>query len=83
LLDERGEFAAGRDLLAFPSAGWRAGDWWYQRHDIPIPADLKPGNYQLEIGVYSQADGSRWRALDAAGNDIGDRWVVGAIQVIK
>ena len=36
LLDERGEFAAGRDLLAFPSAGWRAGDWWYQRHDIPI-----------------------------------------------
>jgi hypothetical protein len=83
LLDGRGEFATGRDLLAFPSAGWHVGDWWYQRNDIPIPADLKPGNYQLELGVYSQADGSRWRALDAAGNDIGDRWVVGAIQVIQ
>jgi 4-amino-4-deoxy-L-arabinose transferase-like glycosyltransferase len=81
LLDERGVFAAGRDLLAFPSAGWRAGDWWYQRHDLPIPADLKLGSYQLEIGVYSQADGSRWRALDAAGNDLGDRWVPGAVQV--
>jgi 4-amino-4-deoxy-L-arabinose transferase-like glycosyltransferase len=83
LLDVRGEFAAGRDLLAFPSAGWRAGDWWYQRHDLPIPADLQPGQYQIEIGVYSQADGSRWRALDAAGNDIGDRWAPGTIQVIK
>ncbi|HEY4722999.1 MAG TPA: hypothetical protein VII92_14195, partial [Anaerolineae bacterium] len=37
LLDERGEFAAGRDLLAFPTAGWRNGDVWIQQNDVPLP----------------------------------------------
>ena len=81
LLDEHGEFAAGRDLLAFPTAGWRDGDVWIQQNDVPLPADLKPGQYQIETGVYSQADGSRWRAFDAQGNDAGDRLLLSRIEV--
>ena len=81
LLDERGEFAAGRDLLAFPTAGWRDGDVWIQQNDVPLPADLKPGQYRLEMGVYSQADGSRWRVYDAQGNDAGDRLLLSRIEV--
>jgi hypothetical protein len=81
LLNEQGEFAAGRDLLAFPTAGWRNGDVWLQQNDVPLPADLKPGKYQLEIGVYSQADGSRWRAYDAQGNDAGDRLLLSEVEV--
>jgi hypothetical protein len=81
LLNEQGEFAAGRDLLAFPTAGWRDGDAWIQQNDVPLPADLKPGKYQLEIGVYSQADGSRWRVYDAQGNDAGDRLLLSEIEV--
>jgi len=81
LLNEQGEFAAGRDLLAFPTAGWRNGDVWIQQNDVPLPADLKPGKYQLEIGVYSQADGLRWRVYDAQGNEAGDRLLLSEIEV--
>ena len=81
LLNEQGEFAAGRDLLAFPTAGWRNGDVWIQQNDVPLPADLKEGKYRLEIGAYSQADGSRWRVYDAQGNEAGDRLLLGRIEV--
>jgi hypothetical protein len=81
LLNERGELAAGRDLLAFPTAGWRSGDVWLQQNDVPLPAGLKPGKYRLEIGVYSQADGSRWRVYDAQGNEAGDRLLLSEIGV--
>ncbi len=81
LLNARGEFAAGRDLLAFPTAGWRDGDWWHQRNDVPVPANTPAGVYQIEIGAYSQADGSRWRVYDASGQDIGDRFILASIGV--
>jgi hypothetical protein len=81
VLNEKGEFVAGRDLLAFPTAGWRNGDVWLQQNDVPLPADLKPGQYQVEIGVYSQADGSRWRVYDAQGHDTGDRYLWNEIEV--
>jgi 4-amino-4-deoxy-L-arabinose transferase-like glycosyltransferase len=81
LLNEQGEFVAGRDLLAFPTAGWRDGDVWLQQNDVPLPADLKAGAYRLEIGAYSQADGSRWRVVDAQGNDAGDRLLLNEMEV--
>ena len=83
LLDSQGEFAAGRDLLAFPTAGWRSGDVWVQQNDVPLPADLKAGNYRLEIGAYSQADNVRWRVVDAQGNDAGDRLLLNEIEVVS
>ncbi|HTP08359.1 MAG TPA: glycosyltransferase family 39 protein [Anaerolineae bacterium] len=81
VLNQQGEFVAGRDLLAYPTAGWHNGDVWFQQNDVPLPADLKPGRYQVELGVYSQADGSRWRVYDAQGNDIGDRYLWNEIEV--
>ena len=81
LLNEQGEFVAGRDLLAFPTAGWREGDVWLQQNDVPLPADLKPGTYQIELGAYSQADGARWRVYDVPGNEAGDRLLLGRIEV--
>ncbi len=81
LLNAQGEFAAGRDLLAFPTAGWRNGDMWIQQNDVPLPADLRPGQYQIEMGVYSQADGSRWPVFDAQGNNAGDRLLLSRIEV--
>jgi 4-amino-4-deoxy-L-arabinose transferase-like glycosyltransferase len=81
LLNEQGEFVAGRDLLAYPTAGWRNSDVLIQQNDVPLPADLKPGKYQIEMGVYSQADGSRWRVYDARGNDVGDRLLLKEIEL--
>jgi hypothetical protein len=81
LLDGRGELKVGRDLLGFPSAGWRTGDVWVQQNDLQLPCVIEPGTYQLEIGVYSQADGSRWRVIDAAGADRGDRLLLSRVEV--
>lgn len=81
LLDQRGELKTGRDLLGFPSAGWRTGDVWVQQNDLQLPCAIEPGTYQLEIGVYSQADGSRWRVIDAAGADRGDRLRLSEVDV--
>ena len=83
LLNGHGELKVGRDLLGFPSAGWRTGDVWVQQNDLQLPCVIEPGMYQLEIGVYSQADGSRWRVIDAAGVDRGDRVLLNQIEVIK
>ncbi len=81
LLDEQGEFAAGRDLLAFPTAGWRSGDVWIQQNDVPLPTNLKPGKYRIELGMYSQADGSRWHIYDTQGKDAGDRLLLADVEV--
>jgi len=81
LLDERGELKVGRDLLGYPTAGWRDGDVWVQQNDLPLPCVLEPGMYQLEIGVYSYADNVRWRVFDAAGADRGDRLLLSKIAV--
>jgi 4-amino-4-deoxy-L-arabinose transferase-like glycosyltransferase len=81
LLNAQGGFAAGRDLLAFPTAGWRNGDVWVQQNDVPLPADLKPGTYQIEMGMYSQADNSRWHVYDAQGNDAGDRLLLSEVEI--
>jgi hypothetical protein len=56
---------------------------WLQQNDLPLPADLKPGKYRLEIGVYSQADGSRWRAYDAQGNNVGERLLLNEVEVVN
>jgi 4-amino-4-deoxy-L-arabinose transferase-like glycosyltransferase len=81
LLDQKGELKVGRDLLGFPSAGWRTGDVWVQQNDLQLPCVMEPGVYQLEIGVYSQADGSRWRVIDNAGADRGDRLLLSSVEV--
>ena len=81
LLDEHGELATGRDLLAFPTAGWQNGDVWVQQNDLRLPTDLAPGKYRLEIGAYSQADGSRWPIFDPQGHAAGNRLLLNEIEV--
>ncbi len=81
VLNDRGDFAAGRDLLAYPTAGWRDGDVWLQQNDVQLPSTVDAGTYRLEIGVYSQADNVRWRIYDPAGNDVGDRLLLSEVVV--
>jgi hypothetical protein len=81
LLNARGDLATGRDLLAYPTAGWRDGDVWLQQNDVQIPSTLDAGTYRLEIGAYSQADNVRWRIYDTAGNDVGDRLLLSEVTI--
>ena len=68
LLDAQGQFVAGRDLLAVPTAGWRTGDVWVQFQDMQTPASAQPGIYPIEVGVYNRAAQSvkRWSLPDGS-----------------
>jgi hypothetical protein len=76
LLDAQGQFVAGRDLLAVPTAGWRTGDMWVQFQDMQIPTSAQPGIYPIEIGVYNRADMKRWLVPDGS-----DRLLLSPVQI--
>ncbi len=43
----------------FPTNLWKPGEGLRDRHILKIPADLAPGNYSLEIGMYLPANSVR------------------------
>ncbi len=42
-----------------PTNGWQTVETIIDPHQIEIPADFSPGDYQLEIGLYVRATGAR------------------------
>lgn len=64
-----------------PTTGWRAGEEIEDRHGLPILAGTPPGQYQLEIGLYRSDTGARLPVRDRDGKEIGDRLLVGPIEV--
>ena len=57
---------AQHDGLGSPPHGWAAGDLIVQKHVLSLSADLPPGLYRLQLGVYNAPAGPR---LSAAGAD--------------
>ncbi len=54
---------AGHDGLplggSYSTSRWATGEWVLDQHEIPLPADLPPGTYLLEAGLYLLATGER------------------------
>ncbi|MGC8837863.1 MAG: hypothetical protein ACP5UM_05550, partial [Anaerolineae bacterium] len=44
---------------SYGTSRWAAGEWVLDQHEIRLPADLPPGTYQLEAGLYLLATGER------------------------
>jgi len=78
LLDVQGQYVAGRDLLAVPTAGWRTGDVWVQFQNFQVPASAPPGTYPIEIGLYDRAAQGvqRWRLPDGS-----DRLLLSPVEI--
>jgi hypothetical protein len=53
----------------FPTNRWQVGQVLRDRHTLKIPADLAPGNYTVEIGMYLPATGARL-PIDGAADKI-------------
>ena len=66
LLDGAGNVVAQNDGLALLSGKLRPGDEFVQLHAIQLPADLPPGLYGWQLGVYNEKSGERLRLLDGA-----------------
>jgi hypothetical protein len=53
LLDENGAYSGGQDRLDVWYENWRIGDMFAQVQDVAIDSNIKPGEYQIEIGWYN------------------------------
>ena len=60
---------------------WLPGQRLWDPYRLPIPADLAPGVYYIEAGLYEMTSGRRLHLSDAAGNLGGDRFILGPVVV--
>ncbi len=63
LLTSDGRYVAGTDAAPVngyrPTFTWRPGEVIADRKAFPLPADIPPGTYVLEIGLYDPGTGER------------------------
>jgi mannosyltransferase len=65
----------------YPTTRWRKGQIVFGRYDLtPVPG-APPGDYGLEVGVYTEDDPSGLDVLDPAGAPQGKRAMLGAVQL--
>jgi hypothetical protein len=66
----------------FPTTRWPLDKYVWDVYRIQVPADVPPGRYMLNVGLYSLADGYRLQVLDDAQRVVGDGFVIVEIEVI-
>ncbi len=66
--------------LWFPK--WLPGQRMTDPYRLEIPAGLPPGRYFIEVGLYEMTGGRRLHMHDREGNLIGDRYILGPIDVL-
>ncbi len=63
VVDESGKTVAQRDTAPLDDQAdtrrWRVGDAYQDVHSLPLPANLGPGRYRVEIGLYDPATNNR------------------------
>jgi 4-amino-4-deoxy-L-arabinose transferase-like glycosyltransferase len=67
LLDAKGVRWAQDDPTGFPSHSWGAGDLVIQFFNLVAPADMPPGQYHIDLGVYAQGSGQRLARVEGNG----------------
>ena len=65
----------------FPTYTWRTGDSFVDRHLIPLPADIPPGEYPLQVGLYEIRTNLRLDLLDELGHPAGNSLTLPAIPI--
>ncbi len=89
LLDADGVLRAQRDSIphqgALATNQWLAGEYIPDEYNLAIPSDARPGNYRIEIGMYSAKSGVRVPALDSSGARLPDERVLleTPVQIVK
>jgi hypothetical protein len=81
VLNSDGTILAQHDSLEAPSWDWQNGDVLVQIHPLSIPPDARPGVYDVTVGVYDRASGSRLPVLDNDEDVVGDRAFVVPLRV--
>ena len=82
LLDVHSKIWSGWDGLDVSPYGWQRGDIIVQHTELAVPADALPGEYQVEIGVYTATDGRRF-VIFKGDEKVADRLLLLPIQVTR
>jgi mannosyltransferase len=65
---------------ARPTSSWFPGDTILDPYHLTLPADLPPGDYLIEVGMYNPSNGARL-PVSLAGQPAGDRIIVSHVKV--
>jgi len=82
LLDAHSKIWSGWDGLDVSPYGWQRGDIIAQYIQLTVPTDAPPGEYQVEIGVYTADNGQRFAVFED-GKEVADRLLLWPIQVTR
>ena len=84
LLEPAGQvLAQDNSEPARPTSGWVPGEYVTDPHDIPLPLELPPGDYVVEVGMYdARARGLPRLAMSGPeSHGTTDRVIFGPIQI--
>lgn len=82
LLNPAGSVVAQADRLDVPSWDWCAGEAFLQVHRLPLPNDLPPGLYVLEVGGYLRRDPSLRLPVAVGPGEVHNRVLLTPVQVV-
>jgi hypothetical protein len=82
LLDAQSTIWAGWDGLDVSPHGWQRDDIILQHIRLNVPVDAPLGEYQLEIGLYTAADGRRFVIFEDD-QEVADRLLLQPVQVAR
>lgn len=87
LVGPDGEIGGQKDSLPgegkWPTSGWVEGEYLVDRYPIPIKPEAPGGEYTIVVGMYEESTGTRLAAFDAQGHSMGDKIVLGKVQVTR
>ena len=66
-----------------PTTRWPLDKYVWDEYEIRVLPETPPGEYVLNVGLYSQAGGYRLRRYDEEGQAVGDSIVITSIEVIE
>lgn len=76
LLDSNGILRAQQDSIpksgSLPTDLWLSGEYITDEYTLSIPSDVQPGDFQFEIGMYSQDTGVRAPVVGVGGARLPD-----------
>jgi hypothetical protein len=83
LVDDLGFRWSGQTFFYYPSAQWRQDEVLIYRLQLPIAPGAPPGEYEINVGVYSPSLDARLPVLNEAGQMAGTSVSAGPIQVAR
>jgi hypothetical protein len=85
LIDDGGEIWAQSDDQPrrgdYPTSFWDPGQVVSDHHQLALPWDIPPAEYEVEVGLYVGSTGERLPVLDEAGHMLDNRVLVGSVEV--